>query len=91
MTENQTKEVFNLLTRCVNGIQEIREDVAVLKTDVSELKADVSELKADVSELKAGQKRIEREVRLNTVAINEIAGEQFGLRIRVDELEKIAA
>jgi len=74
MTENRTKEVFNFLTKCVNGIQEIREDVAVLKTDVSELTD--------------GQKRIEKEVRLNTVAINEIAGEQFQLKIRVDELEK---
>ncbi len=81
MTENQTKEVFNLLTKCVNGIQEIREDVSILKQDVSELKA-------DVAELKEGQKRIEKEVRLNTVAINEIAGEQFRLKIRVDELEK---
>ena len=81
MTENQTKEVFNLLTRCVNGIQEIREDV-------SELKTDVAELKIDVAELKEGQKRIEKEVRLNTVAINEIASEQFRLKIRVDELEK---
>ena len=95
MTENQTKEVFNLLTRCVNGIQEIREDVSILKQDVSELKTDVAELKTDVSilktdvaELKEGQKRIEKEVRLNTVAINEIAGEQFRLKIRVDELEK---
>ncbi len=81
MTENQTKEVFNLLTKCVNGIQEIREDVSILKQDVSELKA-------DVAELKEGQKRIEKEVRLNTVAINEIASEEFRLKIRVDELEK---
>jgi len=88
MTENQTKEVFNLLTRCVNGIQEIREDVSILKQDVSELKTDVAELKIDVAELKEGQKRIEKEVRLNTVAINEIASEQFRLKIRVDELEK---
>jgi len=95
MTENQTKEVFNLLTRGVNGIQEIREDVSILKQDVSELKTDVgilktdvAELKTDVAELKEGQKRIEKEVRLNTVAINEIAGEQFRLKIRVDELEK---
>ena len=109
MTENQTKEVFNLLTRCVNGIQEIREDVSILKQDVSILKQDVSELKTDVAELKTdvailktdvaelktdvaelkeGQKRIEKEVRLNTVAINEIASEQFRLKIRVDELEK---
>ncbi len=83
MTENQTKDVFNLLTRCVNGIQEIREDISILKQDVAELKTDVSILKTDVAELKEGQKRIEKEVRLNTAAINEIASEQFRLKIRV--------
>ncbi len=95
MTENQTKQVFDLLTKCVNGIQEIREDVSTLKKDVSilkedmsEVKNDISEMKQDISQLKEGQKRIEKEVRLNTVAINEIASEQFRLKIRVDELEK---
>ena len=47
MTENQTKEMFNLLTKCVSGIQELKEDVSILKEDVSELKE--------------GQKRIEKE------------------------------
>ncbi len=91
MTENQTKEVFNLLTKCVSGIQGLQSDVSELKTDVSELKADVSELKVDVAELKAGQQRIEKEVRLNTAAINEIASEQFRLKVRFNELEKLAA
>ncbi len=95
MTENQTKEMFNLLTKCVTGIQELKDDVSILKQDVSILKEDVSilkqdvsEMKIDISELKEGQKRIEKEVRMNTVAINEIASEQFRLKIRVDELEK---
>ncbi len=95
MTENQTKEMFNLLTKCVTGIQELKDDVSILKQDVSILKEDVSilkqdvsEMKIDISELKQGQKRIEKEVRMNTVAINEIASEQFRLKIRVDELEK---
>ncbi len=98
MTENQTKEMFTLLTKCVSGIQELKEDVSILKTDVSVLKADMSEvkrdigeLKQDVAELKDGQKRIEKEVRLNTAAINEIAAEQLRLRVRVVELEKITA
>lgn len=80
MTENQTKEMFNLLTKCVNGIQKLDEDVSTLKEDVSTLKE-------DVSELKEGQNRIEKEVRLNTAAINEIVSEQFRLKIRVDQLE----
>ena len=95
MTDNQFNQLFDLVTKSVNGIQRvekdiiiIKEDVAELKTDVAELKTDVAELKTDVAELKEGQKRIEKEVRLNTVAINEIASEQFRLKIRVDELEK---
>lgn len=101
MTENHTKEMFSLLTKCVSGIQELKEDVAVLKSDVSVLKSDMSEVKQDVAvlkldmsevkqdiaELKEGQKRIEKEVRLNTAAVNKIAGEQVRLYARVDELE----
>lgn len=88
MTENQTKQVFELLTKCVNGIQDLKTDVSVLKADVSVLKADVSEMKQDIGELKEGQKRIEKEVRLNTAAINELASQQFNLKVRVSELEK---
>ncbi len=102
MTDNQFNQLFDLVTKSVNGIQrvekdiiviktdvaELKTDVAELKTDVAELKTDVAELKTDVSELKEGQKRIEKEVRLNTVAINEIVSEQFRTKIRVDELER---
>lgn len=116
MTENQTKEMFNLLTKCVSGIQELTQDVSVLKQDMSEvkndvavlkqdmsevkqdvavlkqdvavLKEDVAVLKEDVSELKEGQKRIEREMRLNTAAVNQIAGEQVRMNVRISELEK---
>ncbi|MBA2494732.1 MAG: hypothetical protein H0V31_08560 [Acidobacteria bacterium] len=95
MTDNQFNQLFDLVTKSVNGIQRvekdiivIKTDVAELKTDVAELKTDVAELKTDVSELKEGQKRIEKEVRLNTVAINEIVSEQFRTKIRVDELER---
>lgn len=52
MTENQTKEMFRLLTICVTSIQNVESDVAVLKTDVAELKADVAVLKTDVAVLK---------------------------------------
>ncbi|MCO6512637.1 MAG: hypothetical protein J5I65_17775 [Aridibacter famidurans] len=48
MTENQTKEMFRLLTACVTSIQNVESDVAVLKTDVAVLKTDVAELKVIV-------------------------------------------
>lgn len=53
MTENQTKEMFRLLTACVTSIQNVESDVAVIKTDVAELKADVAVIKTDVAVLKA--------------------------------------
>ena len=86
--------MFSLLTKCVSGIQELKEDVSVLKADVSVLKTDVSvlktdmaEVKQDIAELKEGQKRIEKEVRLNTAAVDKIAGEQIRLKARFDEFE----
>ena len=97
MTDNQFNQLFDLVTKCVNGIQkleqgqnELRKDVSELKSDVSVLKSDVSELKSDVSELKDGQNRIEKQIRLNNAAVNEIAGEQLRIRSVVTDLEKAA-
>ncbi len=73
MTDNQFDQLFNMVTKCVGGIQELQRDVGGLKTDVSELKtdvaelktgqaeirSDVAELKTDVAELKQGQIRLE--------------------------------
>lgn len=81
MTDNQFNQLFDLVTKCVSGIQE-------LKSDVSELKSDVSELKGDASELKEGQNRIEKQIRLNNAAVNELAGEQLRINSRVNDLEK---
>ncbi len=88
MTDNQFNQLFDLVTKNVNGIQRIEKDVAVLKEDMSEVKVDIAELKNDVSELKAGQNRIEKQVRLNNAAVNEMAGEQLRINSRVIELEK---
>lgn len=98
MTDNQFNQLFDSVTKCVNGIQKIegdvsefKSDVSELKSNVSELKRDVAELKSDVSELKDGQKRIEKQIRLNNDAVNELAGEQIRMRSIVNDLEKAAA
>ena len=98
MTDNQFNQLFDLVAKCVNGIQKIEGDVSELKSDVSELKSDVlelksdvAELKSDVSELKDGQKRIEKQIRLNNDAANDLAGEQIRKRSIVNDLEKAAA
>jgi len=95
MTDNQFNQLFDLVTKSVNGIQRIEKDVAVLKEDMSEVKADVAELKSgvaelksDVAELKDGQNRIEKQMRLNNAVVNEIAGEQLRIKSQVNELEQ---
>lgn len=88
MTDNQFNQLFDLVTKCVSGIQELKSDVSGLKSDVSELKSDVSGLKSDVSELKTGQNRIEKQIRLNNAVVNEMAGEQLRINSRIIDLEK---
>lgn len=95
MTDNQFNQLFDLVTKCVSGIRELKNDVSELKIDVSELKTDVSQLKGDVSELKTnvselseGQKRIEKEMRLNNAAVNQMAGEQVRMNNRIIDLER---
>lgn len=43
-------------------LQQILDELKIIKTDVSDLKTDVSGLKTDVSSLKAGQERIEKKL-----------------------------
>ncbi len=102
MTENQEKEMFNLLTKSVNGVQDLnkRFDTLEDKVDSLDKKVDsldkkvdsldkkVANLQVDVSELKDGQKRIEKELRLNNRAVNKIAGEQIRMDERILELEE---
>jgi hypothetical protein len=74
MTDNQFNQLFDLVTKCVNGIQRLEEGQ--------------KRLEGDVSELKTGQNRIEKQIRLNNAAVNEMAGEQVRIRSIVTELEK---
>jgi len=74
MTDNQFNQLFDLVTKCVNGVQRLEEGQ--------------KRLEGDVSELKGGQNRIEKQIRLNNAAVNEIAGEQIRIRSIVNELEK---
>ena len=67
-----------LIQQLVEGQEELKTDVTVLKTDVNELKEGQRRLEGDVSELKEGQRRLEGDVselkegqnRLTTVVIN---------------------
>ena len=54
MTDNQFNQLFDLVTKCVNGVQRLEEGQ-------KRLEGDVSELKSDVSELKIGQNRVEKQ------------------------------
>jgi len=95
MTDNQFSQLFDLVTKGVMGVQEVQRDITELKQDVSELKQDVSELKQGqmrleeaIVEVKDGQNRIEKQIRLNNAAVNQLAGEQLRINSRIVELEK---
>jgi chromosome segregation ATPase len=81
MTDNQFKQLFSLVTNCVNSIQDLR-------GDVSELKGDVSELKSDVSELKQGQQRLEKEMKLLGKSVSYLHSDMLNIRARVEVLEE---
>lgn len=98
MTDNQFNQLFDLVTKCVGGIQRLEGDVSVLKqdmsevkTDIVEMKADIAELKNDVNDLKEGQNRIEKQLRIKDAAVDSIAGEQIRLKATLTEMEKSAA
>ena len=62
MTDNQFNQLFDLVTKCVSGIQRLENDVAVLKTDMAEVKSDVSILKSDMAEVKTDVSELKTDV-----------------------------
>lgn len=96
--EERVGRIETKVDKIDEDVSVIKEDVAILKVDVAVLKEDViilkenvSLLKGDVDGIKTGQLKIEKEVHLNSFAINEALGEQLRLRIRVDVLENAPA
>jgi phage shock protein A len=81
MTENQEKQIINLLTKAVNGVQRLEEDV-------KEIKSDVSELKSDVTELKGGQERMEKQMEIIGRSLDSLAGDNVKVKARVQILEE---
>jgi chromosome segregation ATPase len=88
MMENQINELFNLVTKCVTGIQRLDHDMQIVKTDVAELRSDVAELKSDTTELKEGQKRLEKEMVLVHKALDILSVDSVRIKARVDVLEE---
>ena len=81
MTDNQFNQLFDLVTKCVNGVQRLEEEQKGME-------GVASKSRRDVSELNDGQKRIEKQISLNNAAINEIAGERLRIKSVVNHLEK---
>ncbi len=81
MTDNQFKQMMNLMTKSVTSTQRIEKEIIVIKSDIAELKA-------DVSELKAGQARLEKAMDTNNKALDSLAGESIRVKARVDVLEE---
>lgn len=80
MTDNQFDQLFNIMTKCVGGIQELQKDVAEIKTDVAELK------KGQIN-LEAGQARIENEMHKNNKSLLIFNQDLHDLRVRVGIIE----
>ena len=78
MTDNQFDQIFGLLTKTVNGVQNLENEVQLLKQGQDELRQDVNSLKQDVSELKQGQSELREDV-------NEIKQGQDELRREFNE------
>ncbi len=81
MTEDQTKEVFKLLTRCFSGIQR-------LETDVADLKVGFAHFNDRQDKFEEGQARLEMcnekvEVRLGNLEVR-----MDGLDQRMDGLDQ---
>ncbi len=74
MTENQEKQIMTMLTRCVNGIQDLR--------------TDVTELKTDVAELRLGQARMEKDIKIINKSLSTLAENSLESRSRIEILEE---
>ncbi|MBX7172801.1 MAG: hypothetical protein K1X72_17660 [Pyrinomonadaceae bacterium] len=89
MTENQVKQMINLMNKCVTNTQETQKTVARLEKTVTKLEKDVSELKSDVSELKQGQARMEKSLETNNKALDSLAGDNIRVKSRLELLEQL--
>ncbi len=88
MTDNQFREMMDKVTKCVNGIQILRDDVTELKTDVAELKTDVAELKTDVAELKTDVAELKTDVAELKTDVAELKQGQIRIEKRMDNFEE---
>jgi len=62
MTDNQVDQMFDLLTKCINSIQDLKADNVELKSNVAEIKSDIVEIKTDVAELKTDVAELKTDV-----------------------------
>ena len=90
MTDNQMKQMMDIMTKCVNSIQRLDEKFNGLQTDVSELKTNVSELKEGQQRIEMGQARLEKELLTTNRALDTLAGESIRVRARVEVLEQLS-
>lgn len=74
MTDNQFNQLFDLVTKSVTGVQE--------------LKTDVAELKTDVAELKEGQAKLDKGLQIINRTLTHMHGDWGNVRSRVEILEE---
>ncbi|HXG84023.1 MAG TPA: hypothetical protein VNI84_08350 [Pyrinomonadaceae bacterium] len=80
MTDNQFNQLFDSVTKSVNGAQRLEKGQEVIR-------ADIAELKTDVAELKEGQVKIDKSLQIVNRTLANIHGDWANLRSRVEILE----
>lgn len=95
MTDNQFNQLFDLVTKSVNGIRrlekeqsEIKDDIVEMKGDIIEMKGDIVEMKGDRVEMKQGQARIEKQTTFTNTSVNILQSDLLNIRTRVELLEQ---
>ena len=80
MTDNQLREIMDKLTKCVSGIQQLKEGQVKIEKRLVKLEE-------GQEDIKAGQARLEKEGRVMSRAMKILADESIKVRARVDILE----
>lgn len=81
MTDNQFTQLFELVTKCVNGIQTVQQDISELKQGQVRLEEGQAKLEADIAEVK-------KELQITNRALNDLAGESVRTKARIEILEQ---
>ncbi|MBI4029925.1 hypothetical protein HY373_01970 [Candidatus Berkelbacteria bacterium] len=94
MNQLEKKEMVRVVGEALEDVvlpqlQEIRDNVSIVKEDVKYLKEDVKDLKEDVTDLKLTTYRIETKLNAEILRLDEHSIEMDNLKQKVSRLESL--